>query len=80
MESKASAAAAVARGLGHPSRGLTIRSSLNPKFLMDRAAIPIFSPSCGSTSMKTGGFMIFVCGGGRGRSCSCLRGLGRKRR
>ena len=39
---------------GQPSRGLTIRSRSSAKFPMARAAMPMFSPSCGSTRMTTG--------------------------
>ncbi len=47
--------AARAFSLGHPSRGATSRRSVTPKFAMARAAVPIFSPSCGSTSTIAGG-------------------------
>src|ERR1700739_3827538 len=40
--------------MGQPSRGLTMRSRVSPKLPIARAAIPMFSPSCGSTRMKTG--------------------------
>ncbi len=46
-------AIATAAGLGQPSRGLTIRIRLSPKFHMARAAAPIFSPICGSTRIET---------------------------
>ena len=39
---------------GQPSRGLTSRRRLRPKLPMARAAVPIFSPSCGSTSTTIG--------------------------
>ena len=39
---------------GQPCSGLTRRSRDSPKFAMARAAAPIFSPSCGSTSTTTG--------------------------
>src|SRR5437763_804255 len=52
--SSAPEAAARARGLGQPSRGLTRRSRVSPKFAMARAAVPMFSPSCGSTRTTIG--------------------------
>src|SRR5882724_1027384 len=39
---------------GQPSRGLTSRRRASPKLAMTRAAAPIFSPSCGSTSTMIG--------------------------
>src|SRR5690606_32696984 len=48
-------AAGPAAGLGHPSRGATSRISVNPKLSIARAALPIFSPSCGLTRTMTGG-------------------------
>ena len=39
---------------GQPSRGLTIRSRDSAKLPIARAAMPIFSPSCGSTRITTG--------------------------
>src|SRR5205807_6517047 len=39
---------------GQPSRGLTIRRRVRAKLPIARAAMPIFSPSCGSTRMTTG--------------------------
>src|SRR5579883_44011 len=50
----APAAARWAAILGQPSRGLTRRSRDSAKLPMARAAMPIFSPSCGSTRMITG--------------------------
>src|SRR5262245_12996038 len=50
----APAAARRAATLGQPSRGLTRRSRLNAKLPMARAAMPMFSPSCGSTRITTG--------------------------
>src|SRR3569623_1733318 len=47
-------AAGPACGLGHPSRGATRRISVSPKLSIARAALPIFSPSCGRTSTMTG--------------------------
>src|SRR5262249_1832872 len=47
-------AATKARGLGQPSRGLTRRSRDSPKLAMARAAAPMLSPSCGSTSTTIG--------------------------
>jgi hypothetical protein len=47
-------AARTALGLGQPSRGATRRSSDRPQFSMARAAMPMFSPSCGRTRMITG--------------------------
>ena len=52
--SKAIAADAVAASFGQPSRGVTSRRSLKPKFAIARAAAPMFSPSCGSTNMMAG--------------------------
>src|ERR1700710_1133079 len=40
--------------LGQPSRGLTILKRDNAKLPIARAAMPIFSPSCGSTRITTG--------------------------
>src|ERR1700682_5522167 len=40
--------------LGQPSRGLTMRSRVRPKLPIARAALPLFSPSCGSTRITTG--------------------------
>src|SRR5215212_4698869 len=40
--------------LGQPSRGATSRNSDSPKFAMARAAMPMFSANCGSTSMMAG--------------------------
>src|SRR5262245_32141730 len=40
--------------LGQPSRGLTILSRDSAKLPMARAAMPIFSPSCGSTRITIG--------------------------
>ena len=40
--------------LGQPSRGATRRKVDRPQFSMARAAMPIFSPSCGRTRMTTG--------------------------
>ena len=40
--------------LGQPSRGLTRRRSVRPQLSMARAAVPMFSPSCGSTRMMAG--------------------------
>src|SRR5216683_1859683 len=40
--------------LGQPSRGLTIRKRVSPKLPIARAAMPTFSPSCGSTRTTTG--------------------------
>ena len=39
---------------GQPSRGLTIRKRDSAKLPIARAAMPIFSPSCGSTRITTG--------------------------
>src|SRR6202044_1995414 len=39
---------------GQPSRGLTMRSRESAKFPIARAAMPMFSPSCGSTRMTRG--------------------------
>src|SRR5262245_21729552 len=47
-------AADSALALGQPSRGSTILSSLKLKFAIARAAVPIFSPSCGLTRMTQG--------------------------
>src|SRR6476659_1381227 len=43
-----------ASGLGHPSRGATRRSSVSPKLSIARAALPMFSPSCGRTRTMIG--------------------------
>ena len=47
-------AAACAFLLGQPSRGFTKRKSVRPQLYMARAAVPIFSQSCGSTRMIAG--------------------------
>ena len=47
-------AAERALSLGQPSRGRTSRRSVRPQFSMARAAVPMFSPSCGSTRMIAG--------------------------
>jgi hypothetical protein len=47
-------AAGPAEGLGQPSRGATSRISVSPKLSIARAALPMFSPSCGRTSTITG--------------------------
>ena len=47
-------AAGPADGLGQPSRGATSRISVSPKLSIARAALPMFSPSCGRTSTITG--------------------------
>src|ERR1019366_5417813 len=39
---------------GQPSRGLTIRRRVSPKLPIARAAMPMFSPSCGSTRITIG--------------------------
>src|SRR5260370_30551903 len=39
---------------GQPSRGLTMRNRVNPKLPIARAAMPMFSPSCGSTRITMG--------------------------
>jgi hypothetical protein len=39
---------------GQPSRGLTMRRRDSAKLPIARAAMPMFSPSCGSTRMTTG--------------------------
>src|SRR5712672_2253549 len=39
---------------GQPSRGLTILKRESAKLPIARAAIPMFSPSCGSTRITTG--------------------------
>ena len=39
---------------GQPSRGSMRRNSWMPKFAMARAAVPMFSPSCGFTSTAMG--------------------------
>src|ERR1700710_756892 len=39
---------------GQPSRGLTMRSDVSPKLPIARAAMPMFSPSCGSTRITMG--------------------------
>src|SRR5690606_38343974 len=44
-----------ASGLGQPSRGATSRISVSPKLSIARAALPIFSPSCGRTRTMMGG-------------------------
>ena len=59
-ENAAPDAAGPASGLGQPSRGLTRRSSVSPKLSIARAALPIFSPSCGRTRTMTGGGAISV--------------------
>ncbi len=46
-----------ASGLGQPSRGATRRRSTSPKLSIARAALPIFSPSCGRTRTMTGGWL-----------------------
>src|SRR5690242_18510547 len=50
----APAAARLAAILGQPSRGLTMRKRESAKLPMARAAMPIFSPNCGSTRMIAG--------------------------
>src|SRR6185437_11557231 len=50
----APAAARCAAMLGQPSRGLTILKRDKAKLPIARAAMPIFSPSCGSTRITTG--------------------------
>ena len=50
----APAAARWAAMFGQPSRGLTRRSGASAKLPMARAAMPMFSPSCGSTRITTG--------------------------
>ena len=47
-------AAARARSFGQPCTGFTSRSRVRPKLAIARAAVPTFSPSCGSTRMITG--------------------------
>src|ERR1051326_6521317 len=47
-------AALTALSEGQPSRGRTRRRSSSPQFSIARAAVPIFSPSCGSTRMIAG--------------------------
>src|SRR5271168_3041645 len=47
-------AARLAWTLGQPSRGLTMRSRDSAKLPIARAAMPMFSPSCGSTRITTG--------------------------
>src|SRR5690606_15362595 len=47
-------AAGPAAGLGQPSRGATSRISVSPKLSMARAALPMFSPSCGRTRTIAG--------------------------
>src|ERR1700751_586299 len=47
-------AAAIALSDGQPSRGRTSRRSSRPQFIIARAAVPMFSPSCGSTRMIAG--------------------------
>src|SRR3984885_3459901 len=47
-------AARCALMLGQPSRGLTMRSRVSAKLPIARAAMPMFSPSCGSTRITTG--------------------------
>src|SRR3954462_8767536 len=39
---------------GQPSRGLTILKRESAKLPIARAAMPMFSPSCGSTRITTG--------------------------
>ena len=53
--SSAPAAAGPASGLGQPSRGATRRISVSPKLSIARAALPMFSPSCGRTRTMMGG-------------------------
>src|SRR3569623_1479847 len=48
-------AAGPAEGLDQPSRDETSRNSVSPKLSIARAALPIFSPSCGRTSTTIGG-------------------------
>src|SRR5437879_8619693 len=50
----APAAARCALTFGQPSRGLTILKRESAKLPIARAAMPIFSPSCGSTRITTG--------------------------
>src|SRR5690606_12174426 len=52
--SSAPEAAGPAAGLGQPSRGATSRISVSPKLSMARAALPMFSPSCGRTRTIAG--------------------------
>ena len=47
-------AARWALGFGQPSRGATRRRLDRPQFSMARAAMPMFSPSCGRTRMIVG--------------------------
>ena len=56
-----------------PARGFTSRSRDKPKFAMARAAAPIFSPSCGSTSTTIGA-------GARSSVWSCRSGAGHRMR
>src|SRR5205085_3707148 len=51
-----------ADGFGHPSRGVTRRRSVSPKLSMARAALPIFSPSCGRTRTMAGGGAVVMAG------------------
>jgi hypothetical protein len=51
-------AARCAFSLGQPSRGLTRRICDSPQFSMARAAMPMFSPSCGRTRMITGAALL----------------------
>src|SRR4051794_5537022 len=53
-----------ASGLGHPSRGVTRRMSVNPKLSIARAALPMFWPSCGRTRTMTGGSAPIADGAG----------------
>ena len=77
----APAAARCARRFGHASRGRTRRSRERPKFAIARAAVPMFSASCGSTRTMIGpgsaahglvwsvpapGMGSWACGAGRG--------------
>ena len=48
------AAIGKATGLGQPSRGLTIRKSRRPQFIIARAVAPIFSAICGRARITTG--------------------------
>ena len=50
----APAAITTARSFGQPCFGLTSRNRASPKLAMARAAAPILSPSCVSTSTTTG--------------------------
>src|SRR5829696_5819565 len=53
-------AAECAPFLGHPFFGATSRISESPKFAIARAAMPIFSASCGSTRMMTGWYVTVL--------------------